>query len=181
MLSRLAQIRMLSSRRLVSGLTPKRQVHDIAEYFRYTRAIVCDVNQRLVKDALRFDEPVEPISFEKAKRDHANYVQQVRNLLPGKIVQIPTDETFPDQVFVEDPAVVYDGTALLTNMRAPSRAGEKVRMRRALEELGLPISEMTREGAHLDGGDVLFTGREFLIGLSSRTNAVGLILSIHLV
>ena len=45
-------------------------------------------------------------------------------------------------------------------------------MKEALEKLpGLQVLEMT-EPAHMDGGDVLFTGREFFVGLSERTNKV---------
>ena len=36
---------------------------------------------------------------------------------------------------------------------------------------GLSVVEMT-DPARLDGGDVLFTGREFFVGLSDRTNKV---------
>uniref|UniRef100_A0A673J723 Dimethylarginine dimethylaminohydrolase 1 n=1 Tax=Sinocyclocheilus rhinocerous TaxID=307959 RepID=A0A673J723_9TELE len=46
-------------------------------------------------------------------------------------------------------------------------------MKAALTELGLNIVEMTNESATLDGGDVLFTGREFFVGLSKRTNQRG--------
>ncbi|XP_053893378.1 N(G),N(G)-dimethylarginine dimethylaminohydrolase 1 isoform X2 [Malaclemys terrapin pileata] len=46
-------------------------------------------------------------------------------------------------------------------------------MKRALESLNLNIVEMTDENATLDGGDVLFTGREFFVGLSRRTNQRG--------
>ncbi|XP_015210845.1 N(G),N(G)-dimethylarginine dimethylaminohydrolase 1 isoform X2 [Lepisosteus oculatus] len=43
----------------------------------------------------------------------------------------------------------------------------------ALKELGLNVVEMVEETATLDGGDVLFTGREFFVGLSRRTNQRG--------
>uniref|UniRef100_A0ACB8F3H3 N(G),N(G)-dimethylarginine dimethylaminohydrolase 1 n=1 Tax=Sphaerodactylus townsendi TaxID=933632 RepID=A0ACB8F3H3_9SAUR len=46
-------------------------------------------------------------------------------------------------------------------------------MKRALESLNLNIVEMTDGNATLDGGDVLFTGREFFVGLSNRTNRRG--------
>ncbi|XP_043376034.1 N(G),N(G)-dimethylarginine dimethylaminohydrolase 1 isoform X1 [Dermochelys coriacea] len=46
-------------------------------------------------------------------------------------------------------------------------------MKKALESLNLNIIEMTDENATLDGGDVLFTGREFFVGLSKRTNQRG--------
>ncbi|RLW05744.1 hypothetical protein DV515_00004889 [Chloebia gouldiae] len=46
-------------------------------------------------------------------------------------------------------------------------------MKRVLESLNLNIVEMVDENATLDGGDVLFTGREFFVGLSKRTNQRG--------
>uniref|UniRef100_A0A8D1M2Z9 Dimethylarginine dimethylaminohydrolase 1 n=1 Tax=Sus scrofa TaxID=9823 RepID=A0A8D1M2Z9_PIG len=46
-------------------------------------------------------------------------------------------------------------------------------MKEALEKLQLNIVEMQDENATLDGGDVLFTGREFFVGLSKRTNQRG--------
>ncbi|XP_029473814.1 N(G),N(G)-dimethylarginine dimethylaminohydrolase 1 isoform X2 [Rhinatrema bivittatum] len=46
-------------------------------------------------------------------------------------------------------------------------------MKRALEDLQLNVVEMMDENATLDGGDVLFTGREFFVGLSKRTNQRG--------
>ncbi|XP_071421142.1 N(G),N(G)-dimethylarginine dimethylaminohydrolase 1 isoform X3 [Pithys albifrons albifrons] len=51
--------------------------------------------------------------------------------------------------------------------------GKVEAMKRVLESLNLNIVEMVDENATLDGGDVLFTGREFFVGLSRRTNQRG--------
>lgn len=156
----------------VPPLLISRKVH---QFFQYTRAVIGSVNDRFATGAIRFEEPQTPIDVEKARAHHSNYVKHLRKTLPGKIFQIPADSRFPDQVFTEDPAVVYDGTALLTRMRAPSRSGEKDAMKHALEEMGFNnIHEMRNPAAYLDGGDVLFTGREFLVGLSTRTNKVAI-------
>ena len=40
-----------------------------------------------------------------------------------------------------------------------------------MKRLGLQVVKMTEPGV-MDGGDVLFTGREFFVGLSTRTNQV---------
>ena len=40
-----------------------------------------------------------------------------------------------------------------------------------MKQLGLQVVKMTEPGL-MDGGDVLFTGREFFVGLSTRTNKV---------
>lgn len=46
-------------------------------------------------------------------------------------------------------------------------------MKEAMEKLQVNIVETKDENATLDGGDVLFTGREFSVGLSERTNQLG--------
>ena len=56
-----------------------------------------------------------------------------------------------------------------------TRTNEIRRIRTVLrEEVGLPLMEVCDSEAKLDGGDVLFTGREILVGQSGRTNARGL-------
>ncbi|XP_042273283.1 N(G),N(G)-dimethylarginine dimethylaminohydrolase 1 isoform X3 [Thunnus maccoyii] len=57
--------------------------------------------------------------------------------------------------------------------REEGGAGKVEAMTGALKELNMNIVEMTDENATLDGGDVLFTGREFFVGLSKRTNQRG--------
>ena len=44
-------------------------------------------------------------------------------------------------------------------------------MKAMMEKLCLRIVEM-REPGRMDGGDVLFTGKEFFVGLGQRTNEV---------
>lgn len=51
-------------------------------------------------------------------------------------------------------------------------------MRRVMSELGLTVVEMGDEeggsgGATLEGSDVLFTGKEFFVGISKYTNHRG--------
>lgn len=48
-----------------------------------------------------------------------------------------------------------------------SRRGEEVAIQKELEKLEMAIVEM-KPPATLDGGDVLLTEREVLVGLSSR-------------
>lgn len=51
-------------------------------------------------------------------------------------------------------------------------------VRRVMSELNLTVVEMDGEqgdsvGATLEGSDILFTGREFFVGISSHTNRRG--------
>ena len=144
---------------------------DPAHYFHYTRAVFGSLSPSFVTRSLRHEEPAEPIDLAKAIRDHQTYMSEVRKLVPHA-VQIPPDDSFPDLVFVEDPAVVQDGKALITRMGEPTRAGEVGPMRLVLAEMGLELYEVDDPEAIIDGGDVMFTGREFLVGLSRRTNKV---------
>jgi dimethylargininase len=94
------------------------------------------------------------------------------------VIELPCDEKHPDGLFVDDIAVVINGTALICNPPTidgkPSRQGELAVVRHVLRrELGLKTVEVDTEKAHVEGGDVLWTGREIFVGLSSRTNMLG--------
>lgn len=52
-----------------------------------------------------------------------------------------------------------------------NRVGEADAMLAVMRNLDLKVVQMTAP-AKMDGGDVLFTGREFFVGLSQRTNEV---------
>ena len=151
--------------------TSSTQFQDISKYFQYNKAIVGSIPGSFITKSLRFEEPEEPINLVKARQQHANYIKELKKLV-GNVIQISVDEEYPDMVFVEDPAVVIEGRALLTRMARPSRAGEKRAMKAALEGHNLEIVEMREGNAYVDGGDVVFTGREILVGLSGRTNSV---------
>ncbi|PSN30654.1 hypothetical protein C0J52_22249 [Blattella germanica] len=132
---------------------------------KYTHAVVCRI-------PLSFRTRGE-IELEEAKRQHEAYVRLLREL-GLDVIELPPDESLPECVFVEDTAVVCNGIALITRPGAPTRIKEVETIRAVLKkELDLPIVEIGDENAKLDGGDVLFTGREFFVGLSEWTNEAG--------
>lgn len=143
----------------------------MASLFRYTRAVVRGVPSSLPANALRLSNDSDGVSLEKAQALHSAYVNTLKSL-GLQVTVIEADENHPDCVFVEDVAVVCDGNALITRIGHASRRGEEKKMREVLENLGLQIHEMA-EPACVDGGDVLFTGKEFFVGLSNRTNNDG--------
>ena len=145
---------------------------DPASYFHYTRAIVGSIPNSFAKDSLRKCDPSEGIDLKKARADHAIYIRELKKLV-SQVIQIPPLEELPDMVYVEDPVVVHDSRALITKMHPPSRRKECLLVKPVLEELGLQVVDIDDPDINIDGGDVLFTGREFLVGLSKRTNAVG--------
>ncbi|XP_074491090.1 N(G),N(G)-dimethylarginine dimethylaminohydrolase 1 [Sebastes fasciatus] len=140
----------------------------------YTHAVVRGIPASLSKDALRSCQPENTkVDLDQARREHRAYVEVLEMRLGLEVVELPADETMPDCVFVEDAAVVCGDTALITRPGAESRRRETEAMSKALKKLNVNIMEMTDENATLDGGDVLFTGREFFVGLSKRTNQRG--------
>ncbi|KAL1022764.1 hypothetical protein UPYG_G00031990 [Umbra pygmaea] len=142
-----------------------------AGFGNFTHAIVRAIPSSLATNALRMN--VSDVDLSKAQREHEVYVGVLKHKLGLEVIELPADESLPDCVFVEDAAVVCGDTALITRPGAESRRKETEAMRQALKKLDLNIFEMTDENATLDGGDVLFTGREFFVGLSKRTNQRG--------
>ncbi|HEY5221498.1 MAG TPA: dimethylarginine dimethylaminohydrolase [Microbacteriaceae bacterium] len=88
-------------------------------------------------------------------------------------VEVAPAETLPDSVFVEDAAVVFGETAVVTNSGAPERRPEAASVEVSLREQGLKIEHITEPGT-LDGGDVLKVGTTVYVGRGGRTNADGI-------
>ncbi|XP_023237902.1 N(G),N(G)-dimethylarginine dimethylaminohydrolase 1 [Centruroides vittatus] len=131
---------------------------------RYTHAIVCRIPNSL---------KTEDFDLEEAKRQHEEYCHTLRNL-GVDVIELPPDENLPNCVFVEDTAIVCNGTALICRLNHPSRRKEVDIVRTIIrKELELPVVEIADAKATIEGGDVLFTGREFFVGLSSYTNEAG--------
>lgn len=83
--------------------------------FRYTHAVVCRIPLSLQTKAR--------VDVEEAKKQHESYVRLLREL-GLDVIELPPDEALPECVFVEDTAVVCNGTALITRPGAPHRVKE---------------------------------------------------------
>jgi dimethylargininase len=133
-------------------------------------AIIRDVPQALARGELSF-VPRMPIDVELARRQHAAYA----NALRGRGCQVhvlPALEDFPDSVFVEDTALVFEELAVLTRPGAASRQGE-------VDSVGETLKRWRKlarieEPGTIDGGDVLRIGRDVFVGHSARTNGDGI-------
>jgi dimethylargininase len=137
--------------------------------FDFTQAIVRTPGRSVVA-GLREDESAVP-SHSGVLAEHSAYVAALRDA--GLSVDVlPPLEAFPDSVFVEDPAFVIPGGAILLRPGAPSRMGERDEMRGTLARHFDRVVELG-EGAFVDGGDVLITPKTILIGLSGRTDRAG--------
>lgn len=141
--------------------------------FVYTHAIVSGIPSSLPSEALRIED-VGAVDLAHARAEHANYVAAIESL-GIKILRLDPEEDTPDCVFVEDPVIVANGKAFITRPGAKVRRPEARRMKKFIESTGLDLQiiDCCSSEATIDGGDVLFTGREFFVGLSTRTNAEG--------
>lgn len=103
---------------------------------------------------------------------HAAYVATLRST-GAEVVELPPLEAYPDAVFVEDTMLCLPELAIAMRPGAPTRMGEVAEMRPAIAGFyGDRIAEITAPGT-IEGGDILVTGREILVGLSARTNRLG--------
>ncbi|KYO39365.1 N(G),N(G)-dimethylarginine dimethylaminohydrolase 2 [Alligator mississippiensis] len=142
----------------------------LPSFGRYTHAVVRRLPGSLGEAVEGLGEPVD---LAKAQRQHGVLVGVLRQKLGLQVVEQPPDEALPRSALLEDAAVVQGDTALLTRPWEPARRAEISGIRKVLEELKLRVVEVTDDGATLDGSDVLFTGREFFVGISKWTNHRG--------
>jgi len=124
-----------------------------------------------VTGGIRIDDSGADPDAELFKIQHGQYIDAVRKAGVDLTLLEPL-EAFPDSVFVEDPVLVVDGAAIVLRPGAASRFGEAAAIRPVLESVFPRVIELPETG-YVDGGDVLLTENEALIGSSERTDARG--------
>lgn len=102
---------------------------------------------------------------------HASYVAALQET-GAEVIELPALEAFPDAVFVEDTALCLPQGAVIMRPGAPSRLGEAAEMAPHLRRLYGVVAEIAAPG-FIEGGDILATEREILVGRSARTDAAG--------
>ncbi|MGQ0610691.1 MAG: dimethylarginine dimethylaminohydrolase family protein [Paracoccaceae bacterium] len=104
---------------------------------------------------------------------HADYVAALRGT-GATVLELPALEDFPDSVFVEDTALCLPRGAVVMRPGAPSRLGEAAAMAPHLRALYREVREIAGADSFIEGGDILVTETEILVGRSARTNAAGI-------
>jgi len=104
---------------------------------------------------------------------HADYVAALRST-GATVVQLPELPDYPDSVFVEDTALCLPQGAVVMRPGAPTRLGEAAEMAPHLRALYGQVLAITGADSFIEGGDILTTESEILIGRSARTNAAGI-------
>ena len=136
----------------------------------FTHAL-CRAPARSVTQGLRAVDHGAPDPGEFA-REHDAYVAALR-ATGAKVTVLPAQEEFPDSVFIEDPALILKGVAIQLRPAAPSRLGEAAALAPDLARLGLEVRQLP-EGGFVDGGDILCSDAEVMVGLSARTDRAGI-------
>jgi len=105
-----------------------------------------------------------------ARKQHAEYRQAL--VATGiEVIALPPDERYPDSCFVQDPALIIAGTAIIARPGAASRLGEEEALARVLMN-SFPLARISPPGT-LEGGDVLILPDRVVVGRSGRTNRSG--------
>jgi dimethylargininase len=103
---------------------------------------------------------------------HADYVAALRST-GAEVTVLDALEAYPDAVFVEDTALCLPEGAIVMRPGAPTRLGEAAEMRPVLETFYGDVRQIEAP-ATIEGGDILVTEKEILVGTSARTNAAGI-------
>jgi dimethylargininase len=132
--------------------------------------VLCRMPGDSIAKGLRAGEGADPDPA-RFRLQHRAY-QQALAKAGADVICLPALEDYPDSVFVEDPALTLPEGAILLRPGAESRAGEVADMRSALEPFFSAVKALEGPG-FVDGGDIMVTSREILVGRSARTNEEG--------
>ena len=122
-------------------------------------------------DGLRAVDMGAP-NLARLRADHGDYVAALRST-GAEVIELPALEAFPDSMFVEDAALCLPQGAIAMRPGAPSRLGEAAAMLAHLQDLYTDVRQIDGPG-FIEGGDILVTEREILVGTSARTDAAGI-------
>jgi dimethylargininase len=137
--------------------------------FEFSRAITRRPASSII-NGLRAEDIGTP-DLEQMLADHAHYVATLKKT-GAEVIELPPLDDYPDAVFVEDTALCLPQGAILMRPGAPSRMGEVAEMEPTLRAVYDDVRQINGPG-HIEGGDILITGREVLVGRSNRTDAAG--------
>ncbi len=122
-------------------------------------------------DGLRAVDKGMPL-VDQMLADHAAYRAKLTEA-GANVITLPALPAFPDGHFVEDTALCLPEAVIFMSPGVPSRFGEVNEMRSNIAHL-FPATHQILPPAYIEGGDILFTGQEILVGVSQRTNAEGI-------
>ena len=109
-------------------------------------------------------------NYQKICNEHQQYIDSLISLRINVYI-LNALEDFPDSIFVEDPAIVFNDNCILLRPGKQSRSGESVALSKDIKKYFNEI--LFTERGKIEGGDILRINNHFIIGLSDRTNKKG--------
>jgi len=109
-------------------------------------------------------------SFQIAKRQHNKYKLMLKSLGLA-VYELKELPDFPDSLFVEDPALVFNNNCVILRPGTASRFGESKALESDIRSIFSNIFFI--ESGKIEGGDILRIDSHFIIGLSERTDKNG--------
>ncbi len=141
-----------------------------ARSYTFTNAIVRAPSRNVV-DGLRAVDIGQP-DFDIFAQHHRDYVAALAST-GAHIRELGALDAFPDSVFVEDTSLCLPEGAVIMRPGAPTRLGEAARITPVLKQFYDDVVRIEEPG-FIEGGDILTTEREILVGRSLRTNTQGI-------
>ena len=138
--------------------------------YRFSHAITRRPTASIVLGLRAVDSGTPSLSL--MAQHHAEYVAALKST-GAQVVELDPLEAFPDSVFVEDTALCLPEGAVVMRPGAPTRLGEAGAMAPHLVALYGQVLRVEGADSFIEGGDILTTEREILVGRSARTNAAG--------
>ncbi len=142
-----------------------------SQSYRFTHAITRRPASSIIQGLRAVD--VGMPSLEIMSQHHADYRAALEST-GATVVDLEPMEAFPDSVFVEDTALCLPEGAVVMRPGAPTRLGEASEMAPHLEALYKQVVRVVGAQSFIEGGDILTTETEILVGRSARTNAAGI-------
>jgi len=71
------------------------------------------------------EKPTKSFNIIKSVHQHNEYVSQLKNILGSEnVIELSSDENYPDCCFIEDTCIIAGNTILFDHLGHPSRRGE---------------------------------------------------------
>lgn len=138
--------------------------------YMFTHAL-CRLPARSLVDGLRAVDTGQP-DYEQFLKDHTHYVETLRST-GAEVLVLDALEAYPDSVFVEDAVLCLPKCAVIMRPGAPSRLGEAEKIKSTISAFYTHVEQIKGPG-FVEGGDILVTEIEVLVGRSARTDKAGI-------
>ena len=139
--------------------------------YRFTHAITRRPAASIIAGLRAVDTGAPDLA--RMQAHHADYIAALK-ATGATVIELPELDAFPDSVFVEDTALCLPEGAIVMRPGAPSRLGEAAEMAPHLSALYTRVLRIEGKDSFIEGGDILVSEREILVGRSARTNAEGI-------